>query len=106
LQWEFLESGLRDAISAIIRSTSLEKLHITHVNMPITFFQGIHVKKLILYIQPDHFCRQGALLQAAAPEGGATTASHTVVDHCEWNCSEPLDGTTFPLQIRSFFLTK
>jgi hypothetical protein len=100
-----LKSGLGDAISAIIHSTSLEKLHIANVIIPITFFQGIHVKKLVLNIQPDHLYRQWALLQAAAPEGGATTASHTVVDQCEWNCFEPI-GTTFPLQIRSFFLTK
>jgi hypothetical protein len=71
--------------------------------MPITIFQGIHAEKL--YLNFRDLCRQSAPLTTAASEGGATTATHAVVDHCEWKGFEPvlLAGTTFPLQIRSFF---
>jgi hypothetical protein len=96
--WNFFSSELKDALSAIIHSSSLETLHISHLDVPMTFFQGMHVEKLILS------SGQSPLLTTAASEGGATTISHAVVDHCEWNFFSPVFGMRFPLQIRSEIL--
>jgi hypothetical protein len=95
--WNFFSSELKDALSAIIHSSSLETLHISHLDVPMTFFQGMHVEKLILS------SGQSPLLTTAASEGGATI-SHAVVDHCEWNFFSPVFGMRFPLQIRSEIL--
>jgi hypothetical protein len=87
--WDIeFNSELKDAISAIIHSSSFEPVCVSNLDMPITIFQGIHAEKL--YLNFRDLCRQSAPLTTAASEGGATTATHAVVDHCEWKGFEPV----------------
>jgi hypothetical protein len=84
LQWNKFSSGLQDALSAIIHSSSLETLHLKYIELPITLFQGIRLKKLVLESVPlSRFGGQSALLTGA-------------VDRCEWICSERSVGARFP----------
>lgn len=95
--WNDFSSDLKNALSTIILSPSLKTLRLLKIqNVPITFFQGIHLTHLVL--SSLWLSKQSVLLTPAALEGVATTASHTVVDRCSWHFSdsEPLHGTKFP----------
>ena len=96
LNWNDFSSEMKDALSTIIHSSTLQTLDLTRVNVPITFFGGIHLAKLRL----NSLClngldgKQPSSLTPAASEG-ETTASHTVLEECEWNFFSPVRGTRF-----------
>jgi hypothetical protein len=95
LQWNDFSSGLQDALSAIIHSSSLETLYLAYISeLPISLFQGIRLTKLMLRaIAFSQFGRHSASLTVAASEGKATTVSDTVVDQFEWTCCVRVIGT-------------
>jgi hypothetical protein len=98
LNWNDFSGELKDALSTIIHSCTLKTLYLTKVKVPIMLFHGIHLTKLELsYLSPNDFDgEQSRLLTPAASEGVATTASHTVIDQCVWNCYKPVHGMRFP----------
>ncbi|KIL56629.1 hypothetical protein M378DRAFT_172516 [Amanita muscaria Koide BX008] len=88
--WNDFSSELKDALSAIIISSTLKTLYLAEVSMPIMLFHGIHLTKLVLrnlgsLLLNDLDGEQSRLPTSAASEGVATTASHTVIDQCVWN---------------------
>jgi len=97
LYWNSFSSGLKDALSKIIHSPSLETLYFSDLhNMPIELFQGIHLKQLTLRsISP--------LFDGALPASDANTASNTVVDWCAWNFCYPVPSTSFFFPTPSYF---
>ncbi|KIM92278.1 hypothetical protein PILCRDRAFT_762268 [Piloderma croceum F 1598] len=98
LNWNDFSSELKDALSTIIHSSTLKTLDLNAVKVPIMLFHGLHLTKLELSsLSPNDFDgEQSRLLTPAASEGVATTASHTMIDHCVWNFYEPVHGTRFP----------
>ena len=94
--WNDFSSELKDALSTIIHSSTLKTLSLKGFRVPITLFLGVNLTKLKLtdHLLPDESdVAQSRLLIKEASDGVATTASHTVVDHCVWTC---LHGTRFP----------
>ena len=98
--WNDFSSELKDALSAIIQSSTLKSLHLNQVNVPIMLFQGIHFTKLVLSsLSPNDFDGKASkLLTPATSEGVATTASHTGIDQCVWRfySNSGTIGTKFP----------
>ena len=91
--WNDFSSEVKDALSTIIHSSTLQTLDLTQINMPITFFQGIHLAKLVLnFLWLDG--KQPSFLTPAASEGEAT-ASHTVLEECELRFFSSMRGTRF-----------
>jgi hypothetical protein len=91
---------MKDALSNIIHSSTLTTLYLKKVvNVPITLFLGIvHLTKLELdCLSPNDFGgEQSSSLTSTALKGVATTASHTVIDHCVWWSWRRVRGTRFP----------
>jgi hypothetical protein len=98
LDWNDFSSELKDTLSTVIHSSTLKTLQLSKISVPIMLFHGINLTKLELNnISSNEFDgEQSRLLTPAASEGVATTAPHTVVDHCEWNYFDPVHGTRFP----------
>ena len=48
LNWNDLSRELKDALSTIIRSSTLKSFYLTNVDVPITLFQGTQITKLVL----------------------------------------------------------
>ena len=97
LNWNDFSSELKDALSTIIHSSTLKTLYLWKVIMPITLFHGIHLTKLWLAsLSPNDFIGEQSRLLTSAASEVTTTASHTVIDHCEWNFCAPVHGTRFP----------
>ena len=98
LDWNDFSSELKDTLSTVIHLSSLKTLHLSQISFPVTLFLGINLTKLELTnISFNEFDgEQSRLLTPAASEGVATTAPHTLVDHCEWTYFGPVNGTRFP----------
>ena len=101
LNWNDFSSGLKDALSTIMHSSTLKTLYLWQVIMPITLFHGIHLTKLWLAsLSPNDFIGEQSRLLTSAASEVTTTASHTVIDHCEWDfkfyAPRPVHGTIFP----------
>jgi hypothetical protein len=98
LNWNDLSSELKDTLSTVIHSSTLKTLHLKRISVPIMLFLGINLTKLELTdVSSNEFDgKQSRLLTPGPLEGMATTAPHTVVDHCVWNYFEPVYGTRFP----------
>ena len=99
--WNDFSSELKDALSTIIRSSTLKTLRLCLIrNVPTMFFEGIHLTDLALsslWLNDFDGKQSGLLIPAvAASEEVATTAAHTVVDWCTWHFFEPVRGTRFP----------
>jgi hypothetical protein len=98
--WNSFSSEMKDALSNIIHSSTLKTLYLKKVvNVPITLFLGIvHLTKLELdCLSPNDFGgEQSSSLTSTALKGVATTASHTVIDHCVWWSRRRVRGTRFP----------
>ena len=103
--WNDFSSEVRDALSTIIHSSTLQTLDLTGVNVPIAFFQGIHLAKLVLNTLWLNGLdgKQPSFLTPAALEGEAT-ASHTVLEECEWNFFSPVHGTRFSTSLYLSFI--
>ena len=84
-------------LSTVIRLPTLKTLYLSKIRVPIIFFLGINITKLKLSDVSTVASEgeQSKLLTPGASEGVATTASHTVVDHCAWKCFRPVHGTRF-----------
>ena len=98
LDWNDFSSELKDTLSTIIHLSTLKTLHLSKISVSIMLFHGINLTKLELsnISSNDFDGDQSRLLTPAASEGMATTAPHTVVDHCEWNDFDPVHGMRFP----------
>ena len=48
LTWNDFNRKLKDALSAIIRSSTLKIVHLSGVEVPIRLFQGVHLTQLEL----------------------------------------------------------
>ena len=98
LNWNSFSNELKDTLLTVIYSSTLKTLHLRKINVPIMFFLGINLNKLVmaeLDFPPNELDgKQSRLLTSAASEGVATTASHTVVDHCVYRYFH-LHGTRF-----------
>ena len=98
--WNNFSSELKDTLSTVIHSSTLKTLHLDGINVPNMLFLGINLTKLELSnVSFNEFDgKQSRLLTPGASGEMATTAPHTVVDHCVWNYFEPVPvyGTTFP----------
>ena len=99
LNWNDLSSELKDILLTVLYSSTLLKtLHLIKINVPIMFFldSDINLNKLVM-TDLDFALNEldGRLLTPAASEGVATTASHTVVDHCVYKYFRALHGTRF-----------
>ena len=103
LNWNNFSRELKDALSTVIRSSTLKTLYVNKISLPTMLFLGINLTKLELTnFSPNEFDgeQSGFLTPAASDsEGVATTTAscwHTVVDHCKCNFFGPVDGTRFP----------
>ena len=103
LNWNDFSRELKDALSTVIRSSTLKTLYVNKITLPTMLFLGINLTKLELTnFSPNEFDgeQSGFLTPAASDsEGVATTTAscwHTVVDHCKCNFFGPVDGTRFP----------
>jgi len=89
---------MKDALSNIIHSSTLKTLELIEVvNVPTTLFLDIvHLTELALGAV-DFDVEQSTSLTSAASKNMATTASHTMIDHCVWYIPRAQGrGTTFP----------
>ena len=95
--WNDFSSELKDALLTIICSSTLKTLYLTRVNVPVMFFHGIHLTKLVLIsLLPNDFDgEQSRLRTPAASEGVAATASDTVIDQCVWCFYDSVHSTIF-----------
>jgi hypothetical protein len=106
VDWNDLSSELKDALSNIIHSSTLETLSLTKViNVPITLFLGIsHLTTLELRsISPANF---DGTQSSSLTQTEATAASNMVVDQCVWHLRKRVDGTRFPSTSAYFSLTQ
>ena len=86
---------LLDTLSTIIHSSTLKTLYITGVYVPIMLFLGVNLTKLEL-TGLSLYDFDGAQSRLLTSEGAATTAFHSVVDHCVLKDIRPTYGTRFP----------
>ena len=101
LNWNDFSSELKDTLSTVIHSSTLKTLYLSKISVPIMLFLGMfNLTKLELTdvrVSSNEFDgKQSILLTPGTSEGMATTAPHTVVDHCVWNYFELVYGTRFP----------
>ena len=96
--WKSFSSELRDALSNIIRSSTLKSLCLTGIlEVPVTFFLHIvHLTTLVMRsIQPiDFYVRNSSSLTRAASKGMAPMASHAVIDRCVWHFEDYMQEHT------------
>ena len=92
--WNDFSSELKDALSRIIHSPTLETLYISGLTgMPIALLQGVHLTQLKLRdIWPLFDGKQPSF---ALPASDANTPSHTVVDQCDWSFWYPVPSASF-----------
>ena len=99
LNWNNLSSELKDTLSSAIHASTLKTLYLTRISVPISMlFLGTNLTKLELtdVLSNEFDGERSGLLTPGTSEGVATTAPHTVVDHCVWNYFKPVQGTRFP----------
>ena len=87
--WSDFSSEMKDALSNIMRSSTLKTLCLNGItNVPSTFLHIAHLRTLELhYLTPNHFCDENSsTLTRAASKGAAPMASssYTVIDRCVW----------------------
>jgi hypothetical protein len=105
--WNAFSSELKDALSNIIRSSTLKTLTINgFAKIPITYLLPIvHLPTLELHsMSPNNFCGENSSsLTLAASKGVAPMASHTViqVDRCVWHFTSKyhVRGTRLPSSV-------
>ena len=92
LDWNDFSIEMKDALSNIIRSSTLKTLCLNGItNVPTTFLLHIaHLNTLELHsLTPNHFCEENySSLTRAASKAVTPMASHTVIDRCVWHYGE------------------
>ena len=87
--WNHFNNEMKDALSNIMRSSTLKTLCLNGItNVPSTFLHIANLRTLELhYLTPNHFCDENSsTLTRAASKGAAPMASssYTVIDRCVW----------------------
>ena len=102
--WNSFSCELKDALSNIIRSSTLKTLSLKGItNVPITLFFHLHLTTMELYLSPNDFFfdENSNSLTRIASKGMtpvAPIACHTVIDQCVWDLyrHSTTSSTRFP----------
>ena len=110
--WNSFSSELKDALTNIIHSSTLETLNLAGITkVPITIFLHIaHLTTLELHsLSPNDFGGENpsSLTQASSKGVAASMASHSlpVIDRCVWHFWEYVRGMKRILFFSAYFLT-